>query len=355
MVHLVCPLGSPANFDASPLRRKVADYSRLARDALAAYNGPVNIELAEACASLGHFLGFMGDTVKYAEYVKLSDSHLTTSIEQGSADMVPSGFAEMVYQKNSVHVQVFSGDVDTPGSDSMATQHQRPPQIKPALGEVDMYRYVVQSLSRFMVFVFERARENSATRRHSGDNEPGDEDMSGAIPHFKPPQVEEMSEVMATGIKEGLLDYEPLQEAVDRPHIRTGVGSLLINMTLGYQKSARGDAGGALERLSRCVEVLERYPGVCRCMLNWCHNVHGVLGSLAAMDDSRARDLYYRLREVYNRWRHPTCLPAPPFEEWRGISAFCDDFQCRFWEGLSNISQTPRRVFVQDGGIFPEK
>ncbi|CAM9196665.1 unnamed protein product [Ectocarpus fasciculatus] len=196
-----------------------------------------------------------------------------------------------------------------------------------------MYRYVVQTLEGFMEFVFERACENRTTRRHSRENEPGEEDISGASPDVKAPQVEEMSEAMVAGLKEGLFDFEPLQEPAERPHIRTGVGSLLINMSLGYQKAARGDAGGALERFSRCVEVFERYPGVCRCMYHWCHIAHGVLGSLAAIDDSRGRGLYNRLREVYNRHRHSPSLPAPPLEEWSGISSICDASQCRFYDG----------------------
>ncbi|CAM9877819.1 unnamed protein product, partial [Ectocarpus fasciculatus] len=92
---------------------------------------------------------------------------------------------------------------------------------------------------------------------------------------------------------------------------------------------AKGDAGGALGRFGRCVEMFERYPGVCSYMMHWCHLAHSILGALAALDDSRARGLYTRLREAYNPCRPPSSLPAPPLEEWRGISAFCDDFQCR--------------------------
>ncbi|CAM9309567.1 unnamed protein product [Ectocarpus fasciculatus] len=328
-----CAVGIGALVKGTPVER-VANYSRLARDALDAYNGPVNNESAEACANLGYFLWFMGDTAEYGEYLKLSYSYLTTSIEQGSTDMLPLGFAELVYQKDTMHM--YSGGLDPPDIDgSVATRRQHPPQITPALGEGDMYRYVVQSLSEFMVFVFERACEHSAACRYSRDGGHREEDISGASPHVKAPRVEEMSEVMATGIKEGLVDFEPLQEAVDRrPHIRMGIGSLLINMTLGYQKAANGDTDGALERFSRCVEVFERYPGVCCCMQQWCHKAHGVLGRLAAIDDSRARGLYNRLREVYNRWRHSASLPAPPLEEWRGISAFCDTFQCRLYDGV---------------------
>ena len=43
------------------------------------------------------------------------------------------------------------------------------------------------------------------------------------------------------------------------PHVRT----------LVFNKAARGDAHGTLERISRCVEVYELYPGLCRCMMRW--------------------------------------------------------------------------------------
>lgn len=37
-----------------------------------------------------------------------------------------------------------------------------------------------------------------------------------------------------------------------------------IASTLVFEKAAKGDSHGALERLSRCVEVFERYPGLHR-------------------------------------------------------------------------------------------
>ncbi|CAN0507434.1 unnamed protein product [Ectocarpus sp. 12 AP-2014] len=57
---------------------------------------------------------------------------------------------------------------------------------------------------------------------------------------------------MVNGFKDSLIDFEHLKKAVDRSFLQ-----LLSN----------GDAGGALERLGCRVEVFERYPGVCRCML----------------------------------------------------------------------------------------
>lgn len=45
--------------------------------------------------------------------------------------------------------------------------------------------------------------------------------------------------------------------------------SFPICSTLVFNKAASGDAYGTLERISRCVEVYEQYPGLCRCMMRW--------------------------------------------------------------------------------------
>ncbi|CAN0483741.1 unnamed protein product [Ectocarpus sp. 12 AP-2014] len=282
----------------------------------------------DAWAILGYLHGSMGDMADYVEYLKLSDSFLMDSMEQGATDMLPAGFAEIVSQKDTV--QMYSGHLDAAGIESFGAQRQHAPQIKPAACDGDIYRYVAQSQTRFQQVVFERACQNSATRRHSREDEPCEDIRAGAFPHGNAPQAEDVSDAMVVGLKNGLIDFEHLEDTVDRrPYIRTGVGGLLINMTLAFQKAAKGDAGGTLERLGRCVEVVELYPGVCQYMTLWCHLAHSVLGALAAIDDSGARGLYTRLREVYNPSRPSSSLPAPPWEECRGISAFCNDFQCR--------------------------
>ncbi|CAN0238642.1 unnamed protein product, partial [Ectocarpus sp. 12 AP-2014] len=54
----------------------------------------------------------------------------------------------------------------------------------------------------------------------------------------------------------------------------------------------------------------------------------------------------------------PASLPAPPLEEWQGLSTFCDHFQCRLvgvdilpWpmhNGLSSLSpSTTARLFLK--------
>ncbi|CAM9443650.1 unnamed protein product [Ectocarpus sp. 12 AP-2014] len=78
-------------------------------------------------------------------------------------------------------------------------------------------------------------------------------------------------------------------------------------------------------------------------MILWCHVSHSILAALAAIKSSRARELYNRLRDVYNPSRPASFLPAPPLEEWRGTAAFCDDFQCRCFEGV--IASQARSIF----------
>ncbi|CAN0124148.1 unnamed protein product [Ectocarpus sp. 6 AP-2014] len=326
-----CAVGLGALVKGSPVV-SVANYLQLARDALDAYTGPVNAEVAKAWAILGYLYSYMGDTEKYEEYLKLSASFLIDSIEQGATDVLPAGFAEMVHHKETA--KAYSGNVDATDNGSLGAHHQHPLQIIPAASEGDVFRYVAQSLIAFEQVVFEKSCEDSATRKHSSDDKLYDEKTGGATPLGHTPQVEDVSDAMVAGFKDGLIEFEYLQDTVDRrPNVGTGIVGLLINMTLAYQRAANGDAGGALERFRQCVDVFERYPGVCRCMF-WCHIAHGILGSLAAIDDSRAGGLYNRLRDVYNPSRPSSSLPAPPLEEWRGISAFCDDFQCRLIEGM---------------------
>ncbi|CAM9627688.1 unnamed protein product [Ectocarpus sp. 12 AP-2014] len=327
-----CAVGLGALVKGSPVE-SVVNYSRLARDALDAYTGPVDAEVAKAWAILGYLYGFMGDTGKFEDYLELSDSFLTAAIEQGSTDMLPAGFAEIVNHKQTV--KVYSGNAGPTDIEPLGARRQHPPQVNPVACEEDVFQYVSQSLVAFEQAVFEKVCEKRSTREQWTDDEPCLENRAGASPHGNVIEAEEVSDAMVAGLKDGLIEFEHLQETVDRrPNVCSGVGGLLINIPLAYSKAANGDASGTLERFGHCVEVFERYPGVCRCMMNWCHLAHGTLGALAAIDDSRARGLYNRLRDVYNSSRHPTSLPAPPLEEWRGISAICDHFQCRLTEGV---------------------
>ncbi|CAM9443720.1 unnamed protein product [Ectocarpus sp. 12 AP-2014] len=242
-----CAVGVGALVKGSPVE-SVANYSRLARDALDAYPGPVNAEVAKAWAILGYFYGFMGDTATFQEYLGLSDSFLTDSIERGSTDILPAGFAEIVRLKQTV--KVYTGNLDAADIDFLGSRRRDPPQqVNPAANEGDLYRYFSQTFTAFEELVFEKACEKSATRRHLSADEPCGEDRGGGSPHGNAPLAEDVSDAMVMGLNDGLIDFEHLQETVDRrPTIRKGIGGLLINMYLAFQKAGKGDDDGALER-----------------------------------------------------------------------------------------------------------
>ncbi|CAM9742387.1 unnamed protein product, partial [Ectocarpus sp. 6 AP-2014] len=55
---------------------------------------------------------------------------------------------------------------------------------------------------------------------------------------------------------------------------------------------------------------------------------------LAAAGDASDRAMYDRLRVISNYFRSPGSQPVPPFVEWRGVGAFCNEIFCRAIEGL---------------------
>lgn len=73
--------------------------------------------------------------------------------------------------------------------------------------------------------------------------------------------------------------------------------------------------------------ALCRHAGV-----NRSHFAHAELLDLAFRRD---REQYEELRAAYNPVRPVGYSPAPPFEEWRGMSDICDHAYCRYYEVLA--------------------
>lgn len=63
-----------------------------------------------------------------------------------------------------------------------------------------------------------------------------------------------------------------------------------------------------------------------RTPVNRAHTAHAHLWGLAKVNQ---RDQYEELRAAYNGVRFAGSSPAPPFEEWRGMSDLCDHPYCR--------------------------
>lgn len=63
------------------------------------------------------------------------------------------------------------------------------------------------------------------------------------------------------------------------------------------------------------------------------HWSHMMLAALAGLNISGTRQIYDRMRASYNSCSPRGSAPAPPLEEWRGVSWICNDLACR-WGGV---------------------
>ena len=71
-----------------------------------------------------------------------------------------------------------------------------------------------------------------------------------------------------------------------------------------------------------------------------------LMAYLAVIDGARAQGIYERIREAYNSALRPGTKATPPFEEWQGLSAYCDNYNCR-WVFLCILTYTDRAEAVR--------
>ncbi|CBN75496.1 hypothetical protein Esi_0111_0052 [Ectocarpus siliculosus] len=208
-----CAVALGALVKGSPIE-SVTSYAQLAQEALAKSNsGPGDAEVAKAWVILANLHGFMGDKERFEKYLALSDSFLRSSIEQGSIDTLPVGFAEIVKFKDIANVSCGKWQM---GSFPVQEETLPPPQLNEVATEAELYRYVSQSRSAFEKAIYSTATEQSA----SGGN-----GLCDSEPHGRPGGVNssledfvagDISKAMRALLDDGgVVHLEPLQEAVD--------------------------------------------------------------------------------------------------------------------------------------------
>eukprot|EP00903_Cladosiphon_okamuranus_P015990 g14768.t1 len=326
-----CAVAVGALAQGSPIG-SVSRYCQLARHGLRSSPDPAHGERAMAWAILAYVYLFCGNTDMFQEYMKLSESCLHKSIEQGSFEILPLGFAEIVHHRKAI--KCCCKDAETGQLESIGDQVQLPPDLREATTEPELYTFMVRSYGMLEQDLYRAAKRRSDIILSGGDSNDVERDKEGE--KLKPRLAEnstEMLDTMEARLKQYARLFERLEEVVERPNIRSGVGGVIINWALFLQKTAVGDLVGALERIRPCVEVFERFPGLCRFTVG-AHAVHVRISALAAIDDCRAQELYRRLRAAYNSHRLPGTAPVPPLEEWQGVSGCCDEFYCRTMEPL---------------------
>ncbi|CAN0188101.1 unnamed protein product [Scytosiphon promiscuus] len=318
-----CAVALGALAKGSP-NEAVASYARLAREAFEASRpGSTDVDLAKAAAILAYLHSFTGEMEGFHEYLAVSESCLRSSTDQSSTG-IHTGLPDLV-----LHCRWVS-NVNNGSIASSWPQDYASPQLSNFHSEGELYQYVARSVRAFDKAILAKAQERFLGAVEAYD----DAGWRNLMPEQNIPPTAEVSEAIAAALRAGdSPKFESLQATADRPSIRTGIGGLLINISLVFEKAVRGDLDATLEKLDRSVEVFERFPGLSRCMME-SHISHMLLTVLAEMKDSRAREIYERLRTASNSCRSPRSPPIPPLGEWRGISAICGDVQCRTTEAL---------------------
>ncbi|CAM9899503.1 unnamed protein product [Ectocarpus fasciculatus] len=324
-----CAIALGALVKGRPIE-SVTKYSQLAHEALAKSNSdPADAEVAKAWAILAYLHGWIGDLATYQQYLALSESYLRSYIEHGSTDTLPVGFSEVV-----TYAEISDSCCEQRQMGSFIAEEEAVSQLNGAATEGEIYQHVAQSFKAFEQASHAKANAQMSKIRESQSEAERDGPSESVLQSDDALLCTALANAMGTLLANGrCIDFEPLEATVDRPGFGGGVGSLFINVALAFVKGVKGDPQAAMERLSRCVEVYERYPGLC-CGTMGHHKAHFVLVCLAAIKDSRARAMYERLRRSYNSFRPADALPVPPFEEWHGVGTFCDYFYCRAIEGL---------------------
>ncbi|CAM9370652.1 unnamed protein product [Ectocarpus sp. 12 AP-2014] len=342
-----------------------AMYFRRAKEALARYSGPTNFEVAKAWTILAYLHGFGGDMELFHKCLALSDSFVRDSAERGSRDSLPVGFPEVV--KHGDTIKLFTGTAGAEEVESLLAQEVSFPGACEVATEAHICRYIMQHHRASEISIQQAVRTPEDTTyvgadgaQHTDDGAAKGSnvgDRAGGICSFS--RVPRGRELICDAVERMQLQFPGfahLEDAVERPDIRPGVGGLIINGTLFFDKTVSGDIKGALERLERCVEVFEGFPGLTRFAMGN-HMAHVMLSAAASVGDSRDCGLYDRLRNACNLTRPPGSLVFPPLEEWQGISAFCDNVPCRSIEAFfagRKADLSPTAPFEDIKALRPE-
>ena len=92
----------------------------------------------------------------------------------------------------------------------------------------------------------------------------------------------------------------------------------------------RDSAGGTQTPFCAPLCSSPLHPAAFHGRRNRWHDAHLFAALVVTIDDPKARQVYDRVRALFNGTRPPGWKPIPPFEEWQGISACCNHVHCRY-------------------------
>ncbi|CAN0540462.1 unnamed protein product, partial [Ectocarpus sp. 12 AP-2014] len=225
----------------------------------------------------------------FQEYMARSEAFFSAAGAYDPTEDLPVGFAEVVSHRMTV--RIISGDASTAEVESFCCRPQDPPQLKEAASETELYAFMMQAYREFEQAVYKTAYlESSDAGGLPSENEAGIRTACSS-------RVREASmavvDTMASRINNHSCDFARLEDVADRPLIRQGIGGLIINGTLVFEKAAKGDFSGAVERIDRWVpRGLSILHGVSRTGVLWPRtNVGNLLQTACAKYQGYARFL----------------------------------------------------------------
>eukprot|EP00903_Cladosiphon_okamuranus_P015987 g14765.t2 len=328
----------------------VTKYLTLAEKALAGYTGPNNGEVAKAWAILAYLYGMAGDLPTFLENLGRSDGVLSEIAQRGADEKLPVGFPEIV--KHGETIKLFTGTAGPEEMETFLSQEVSFPELCNLATKGEICRYMMQSYRAFEQSIHEDYRKAMFWNTKNEGAQVNDEALNDDTPFVgtsssssiydqpaRDPKDSTVCDVPEVRGCPGLLvrmkmqfrerlGFGRLEAVADRPEIRAGIGGMIINGALIFEKATKGDTTGALDKLGRCVEIFERYPGLHRFAMGE-HMGHIMIQLAANINDPRSGVYYQRLRCAFNVTRPSGALPFPPLEEWQGISAYCNNIPCR--------------------------
>eukprot|EP00752_Nemacystus_decipiens_P002827 g2635.t1 len=300
----------------------VSRYVELARDALGACYDGATLGTARAYIAMTFLHNFVGDQVRSHEYMKRTN----IIVERLPPDQIPMGLRDVLQYAG------FAKAIEkklVPVKDIRGYWEDVPPiwQLSESVTERDICSLVISvqlQINRPL------SDETGANRVVSA---------SQVTPVAPRPPIEntnlrnaELDAICLANFKACedvqknfmLPELLRLEEVIERSKMHLGIGGMLYYGSLSYLQFLNR-APEARASYERCLQVFLRYPGLCR-YSGWLHFAHAVLHSSATL---RSRQDYEALRATYNSARLVGSRPAPPFEEWRGISDVCGYPGCR--------------------------
>ncbi|CBN75199.1 hypothetical protein Esi_0072_0052 [Ectocarpus siliculosus] len=334
---------------SSIAEQQVQRYVHLATDTLASCSASAALDIARANLAMAFVHNFLGDQVKNHRYVELANSIVSAlppgQVSLGVYDLLKYAGKSWVFEVGLASRK----DIDAYWQ-SVSPIWKLPEKVV----EQDICGLVLAVDTRIDQLVLADAPGTPAAEGLQSSSDATAEVSS------RPSPLTYGEDDDAEGMMGGFVDAPlPTKEGgLASPHptdpflgMKEAMPELLranglLSRNLCFLQALNNDIAASAGSFHRSVSALLRYPGLCR-YNSLSHNAHTQLWGLA---NARRREHYEALRAAYNPMRPASLSPAPPFDEWTGMSDICDHPYCRNVAEQMSAAFAHHFVKVQESG-----